>query len=155
MISINNYTDASACMSEQKNSYCEPLTNKRHKGVKAKLGKQTIGNTSQQEKKHSVVPSRVIKHLIQIKTFKQRCNTVLLPQPRKRNIYIWPQSQHSTLSTCALLGILVSLGKMKFGLISMFIFHVILDPWWFLPAADWQGALQRTCFTTKVWILAF
>lgn len=78
MISINNYTGEIACVSEEKNSYCKATTNNRNKGVKAKLGKQTIGNKSQQ-KKHSVVPSRVIKHLIQIKPFKQRCNTVLLP----------------------------------------------------------------------------
>lgn len=49
------------------------------------------------------------------------------------------------------LPIMVSLGKIKLGLYSVFIFHVSLETQWFPPAGDWQKALWKACFTTKVW----
>ncbi len=148
---MNNYTKARACVWEWKNSYYKVLTNKRNVGKAWQTNKRQHEPTAKLQccsfKSHKTFdPNRV---------FWAEVQHSLLPKPPKRNIYIWPQSQQSTLCTCASIGTLVSLGKMKFGTISMFIFHVILDPWWLLPAADWQGGLWKTCFTTKVWILAF
>lgn len=63
---------------------------------------------------YRVVPPRVIKHLSQIKTFKERCKRALPPSKafqRKYCINIWPQSQHKVLCTCVWLRILMSLGE--------------------------------------------
>lgn len=101
MISINNYTDASACMSEQKNSYCEPLTNKRNRGVKAKLGKQTIGNTSQQEKKAQCCSIKSHKTFDPDQDFQAEMqHSPPPPTPKKKYIHLATKSTQYTLHMC-------------------------------------------------------
>lgn len=99
---------------------------------------------------NSVVPWKVIKHLLQIKPFKRRCNTAQPQTHKKKYMHLATKSAKHTLqmshfqSWCPL-------GKIKFGLYSVFIFHVSLETQWFPPAGDWQKALWKACFTTKVW----
>lgn len=156
MVSITHYTEESspARESERNSNYELSANEKKHRREKAKPGEQTIGENKPTEKLQccSIKSHKTFDPDQLFQAEMQRSPSPLTS--KKKYIHLATKSTQHTLHMshwtprCPWV-------KWNLAWFRRSYFMSFQSLRWFLPAADWLGEQRRTCFTTKVWILAF